>query len=91
MLRFLRTLGCWTVGSVSAEAARLFADTTRAEVLVEAAGLGAELIAAAAGDRRFPEQQAEHDEFRGRMQQLVTFRREEWPYEYEYWQAAGRL
>ena len=91
MLRFLRTLGCWTVGSVGVEAAKLFGDASRAEVLTDAAALGAELVAAAEAGHTFPEQQAERDAFKERMKQLMTFRREEWPYEYEYWRAAGRL
>jgi multimeric flavodoxin WrbA len=91
MLRFLRTLGCWTVGSAVAEATQLYADPSRSEVLTHAAALGAELVAAAETDRSYADQQQEREDFRQRMKQLMTFRREEWPYEYEYWKAAGRL
>jgi multimeric flavodoxin WrbA len=91
LLRFLRTLGCWTVGSLGAEALQLFGDATRTGVLVAAAKLGADLIAAAEEGRTFPEQEPEQAAFRERMKQLVTFRRQDWPYEYEYWRAAGRL
>jgi multimeric flavodoxin WrbA len=91
MLRFLRTLGCWTVGSAVAEATQLFTDASRAQVLTHATALGAELVAAAETDRSYADQQPEREAFKGRMKQLMTFRKEEWPYEYEYWRAAGRL
>ena len=91
ILRFLRTLGCWTVGSVGAEGAQLFGEDSRTKMLVSAASLGAKLVVAAEAKQTFPDQQAERDAFRQRMKQLMTFRREEWPYEYEYWEAAGRL
>ncbi len=91
ILRFLRTLGLWTVGSVGAPAAQLAADDTRAQAVASARTLGAQLVAAAADRRAFPEQQSERDAFKDRMRQLMTFRREEWPFEYEHWKAAGRL
>jgi len=91
MLRFLRTLGCWTVGSVSAEGRQLFDEDSRTRLLVPATSLGAKLVAAAESKQTFPDQEAERAAFHERMKQLVTFRREEWPYEYEYWKAAGRL
>jgi hypothetical protein len=91
MLRFLRTLGCWTVGSLGAEGRQLFDEDSRTKLQVSAASLGAKLVAAAESQQTFPEQRAERAAFHERMKQLVTFRREEWPYEYEYWKAAGRL
>jgi multimeric flavodoxin WrbA len=91
MLRFLRTLGCWTVGSVGAEGRQLVDEAACAQAVESAAALGKRLVAATQGKQTFPEQQAERAEFFERMKQLMTARREQWPFEYEYWKAAGRL
>jgi multimeric flavodoxin WrbA len=91
LLRFLRSLGCWTVGSVGTEALRLFDDTMRAEVLQSAEKLGAQLVAAARDQLPMPDQQVEREAFYQRMKDLMARQRERWPYEYEYWRARGRL
>lgn len=91
MLRFLRTLGCWTVGSVGAEAPNLLDEDSRTQAVESAAALGARLVAAARSRQTFPEQEPERKAFYELMKQLVVSRREEWPYEYEYWRSAGRL
>ena len=91
MLRFLRTLGCWTVGSVGAEGRQLLDETECAGAVASAAALGAQLVAAAESRQTFPEQQPERDAFFRRMKDLMIARREHWPYEYGYWKAAGRL
>ncbi len=91
MLRFLRSLGCWTVGSVGAEAWQLFDESKASEVQQTAADLGTQLIAAAQAKQPIPEQQAERDAFRERMRDLMIRQRERWPYEYQYWEALGRL
>ena len=91
MLRFLRTLGCWTVGSVGAEGWQLFDEAACAQAVESAAALGKQLVAAAAAKQTFPDQEPERQVFYGRMKDLMTRQQERWPYEYEYWRAAGRF
>jgi len=91
MLRFLRSLGCWTVGSAGTEASRLLDDTTAAPVLESAAALGRQLVVATETGQPMPEQQAEREAFYRRMKDLMIRQQERWPYEYEYWRALGRL
>jgi len=91
LLRFLRNLGMWTVGSVGAEG-RQFADPSARAPLMEAAGrLGTRLVDAIYRKTKFPDQESDRREFYDRMKMLITMRREEWPYEYEYWQKKGRV
>jgi multimeric flavodoxin WrbA len=91
MLRFLRALGLWTVGSVGAEAAQLFQEPSKARCAAEAADLGRRLVESIRQTRTFPEQDAERAAFAERMKQLVTFRKDAWPFEYEAWKSTGRL
>ena len=91
MLRFLRTLGCRTVGSVGAEARRLQDPAAKAAALKAAADLGSSLAKAVKTQLTFPEQAAERKAFFDRMKQLVTMQKSAWPFEYEYWKAKGRL
>jgi len=91
VLHFLRNLGCWTVGSVGAEARHLHDSSARAERLNEAATLGQTLVDAVREKRTYPAQKVDRQAFYERMKALVTARRAEWPYEYEYWKASDRL
>jgi multimeric flavodoxin WrbA len=91
LLRFLRNLGMWTVGSVGGEG-RQFADPAARAAIMEAAGkLGTGLVDAIYRKVKFPQQTDDRREFYERMKMLVTMRREEWPYEYEYWEKKGRV
>lgn len=89
MLRFLRAMGCWTVGSVGTEAFRLTEPKEREGRLASARQLGGRLAAAIEGKAPFADQEAEKAAFRERMKQLVTMRRKEWVFEYEYWKEKG--
>jgi multimeric flavodoxin WrbA len=91
LLRFLRTLGCWTVGSVLAERSQLTDPAVKAERLKAAEGLGRRLAEAAAKKETFPDQVQERAAFAARMKQLVTAMKEVWLFEYEFWKSAGRL
>ncbi len=90
-LRFLRTLGCWTVGSVGAEARQLFDPDARARRLDAAADLGKKLAQAIYKKQAFPEQLGERRPFAERMKALVTARKADWLFEYEHWKSRGRL
>jgi len=91
LLRFLRNLGMWTVGSIGAEG-RQFADPSAREPVFEASGrLGTRLADSIYRKAKFPDQESDRRDFYDRMKMLVTMRREEWPYEYEYWRKKGRV
>ncbi len=89
MLRFVTTLGCTAVGSVGAAARELQEAEASAAVLERAAALGTRLAEAIRTGERFPEQEPARAAFRARMQQLVRFRQDEWPYEYRWWVDRG--
>jgi multimeric flavodoxin WrbA len=89
--RFLRALGCWTVGTIGSEAWRLGHESARAGVFEAAARLGRELVEAIAEKRTYDEQTPERQSFLDRMKTLITAMKEAWPHEYEYWKSRGRL
>jgi len=91
MLRFLRTLGCWTAGSLGAEARHLHDPAEKARLIQEATSLGATLARAVKVKHAFPEQAAERAAFVERMKQLITMQKSAWPYEHEYWKNNGML
>jgi multimeric flavodoxin WrbA len=91
ILRFLRALGCWTVGSVGAEGWTLASPTAASPVLGAASDLGKRLVEAIESKATYPDQVAERRAFYERMKALVTMRKADWPYEYERWRASGRL
>jgi len=87
MLRWLRNMGCWTVGSVGADGAQMMKKDAREARLKAAGALGRALVDAIREKRRFPEQEAARGAFMERMEHLVEARKLDWPFEYEYWQA----
>jgi multimeric flavodoxin WrbA len=91
MLRFLRAMGCWTVGSVGIEAWKLAGPATAEPVLEAATDLGIRLCEAIEGKVTYDDQAAERRAFYTRMKELMTLRKDEWPFEYDYWQSMGRL
>jgi hypothetical protein len=91
MLRFLRSLGCATVGSVGETGADL-ADAGRGgRIFKQATDLGRALTRAIQAKEDFPDQHAERKAFFERMKNLVNSRREEWPHEYDHWKSQGWL
>jgi len=91
ILHFLGNLGCWTVGSIGAEARQIADEKARSERLVAAAALGKQFTEAIGGGKTYPEQARARKAFFERMKMLVTMNRDNWPYEYSYWKSAGRL
>jgi multimeric flavodoxin WrbA len=86
LLHFLRSMGCWTVGSVSATAAMLRENRSREQSFEAARELGRELARCIRGNESFPEQVPEKDAFRDHMQCLALDRKREWTFEYEFWE-----
>ncbi len=91
ILGFLRAVGCWTVGSIGAEARDLFDEKMRAKAVAAASALGAKLAGAIRDKESYPEQLQAREGFRQRMKMLVTIRKNDWPFEYNYWKSLGRL
>ena len=91
LLRFLRSMGCWTVGSVGAEAWQLANEIARAPKLDVASALGGRLTKAMANKETFAEQIPERKAFFERMKSLIEMHKDEWRHEYEYWKSCGRL
>jgi len=91
LLRFLRHLGVWTVGSVGAGGWQLADPATRESLVEKAAGLGARLAEGIRRQAIFPEQQPERRAFFDRMKALVTLHKDEWAFEYDFWKSRGRL
>jgi multimeric flavodoxin WrbA len=87
LLRFLRALGGWTVGSIGCEAWMLDEEFHRPDLHARAADLGTRLVEAIRTRVTFPDQVEERRAFRDRMRQLIELQRERWPYEHEQWQA----
>jgi len=91
MIEFLRIMGCSTVGSVGAEAWQIVDEKARAPKLKAAAALGTRLVEAIRDKKRYPRQVAVQRAFYERMKTLVTMRKDDWAYEYEYWKSLNRL
>lgn len=84
--RFLMMTGIRPVGSVHAPMAAMPHGEFTAEVRERAEALGEELVKAWREGRVDPDVEHEMAAFRERMRQLVVWKRDEWPYEYGYWQ-----
>lgn len=84
--RFLLATGIRPLGGVHATMAALPDGEFTAGIVDQARHLGKELVRACHDRRTDPGVESEMRDFRSRMRELVTWRREEWPYEYAYWQ-----
>jgi multimeric flavodoxin WrbA len=91
LLRFLRALGCWTVGGVAAEAREVEGKSGPGGRFAEAADLGARLVEAICRRQTFPDQESERAAFFSRMKALIVARKKEWPHEYRFWKSLGRI
>ena len=79
MQRFLRAMGCWTVGGASATAPELLIRDARAKALKRAADLGRSLVTAISQKKTYPEQTAEREAFQERIHQLVMIHGDDCP------------
>ena len=82
---FLMITGIQSVGSVRAKMGLIREDAFPKDVAAAAIDLGKRLVAASKNKENFPEVLRKMDAFEERMRALIKYRREEWPYEYEYW------
>jgi multimeric flavodoxin WrbA len=89
LLRFLRAMGCWTVGGVGVEASNLMTPDEKHAAMDWAREVGQRLATAIRDHATFPEQDPEREACGERMRQLVIMRRDEWVYEYETLKSRG--
>ena len=85
MNQFLLMTGIRPVGAVHAAMASMPEEFTP-EVRARAEALGEALVEAWREQRSDPQTERQMAAFRERMRQLVVWKKEEWPYEYGYWQ-----
>lgn len=85
MNRFLLTTGIRPVGAVWATMGLIRGQDFPGEIATLAEGLGRKLVAAWREKTLRPEVELQMNAFKERMKNLITYRREEWPFEYEYW------
>lgn len=86
MNRFLVSTGVIPVGSVWATMGNIAGDGFPEEIRASARELGGKLAAAIRDKPPADKESAlRMDAFRERMKRLMIWRRDEWPYEYEYW------
>lgn len=86
MNHFLITTGIHPVGSVWATMGDLPEGVFTEEICRKAFNLGEKLVVARKLKKRFKSVDKKMTAFRNRMQWLMEYRKEEWPYEYKYWQ-----
>jgi multimeric flavodoxin WrbA len=89
ILRFMGMAGCWTVGSVGAEARELFDPEQLPAALGRAAELGAKLVTAVEAGAGVPGQEDALAGGRAFMRQLVAQMQDHWAYEHAVWQSRG--
>jgi multimeric flavodoxin WrbA len=89
MTRFVNSLGAQSVGSIGSPGAgpRMFPN--QEALFQKARALGRDLVVCVQEKRAFPEQDEWRLGFRARMQHLISFMGECWPYEREYWANRG--
>jgi len=86
MNRFLMMTGIRPVGGVHAAMASMRGGEFTAAVRQEAATLGKTLVKAWRDKWSDPDMDGEMAAFKERMRQLVVWKKEEWPFEFGYWQ-----
>lgn len=91
MNHFLITTGVIPVGSVWATMGTLAGEDFPEEILRQARELGKSLVRSWRGKVVIPEAEAVRKSFEERMRRLMLFRKEEWPYEYEFWKRKRTL
>ena len=86
LLDKIGTIGCWKVGSIVAAGGLIHDPYYAPAIEKEARELGAKLAHAIATHAAYPEQIDARNECFEVMRWLVEEQKEEWPFEYEYWQ-----
>ena len=87
MNHFLISTGIVPVGSVWATMGLITGDEFPEDIETKAFDLGCRLVEAWNTKTVDPEVKTEMDDFHQRMRSLMTWRKAEWPFEYNYWVA----
>jgi multimeric flavodoxin WrbA len=82
---FLATMGAVPVGGVWATMGNISGDGFPEDLSAKARALGQDLVRAWQEKRTNPRWERESARFKERMRSLMLWRKDEWPYEYEYW------
>jgi len=85
MNHFLMTTGILPVGSVWATMGTLTGDGFPLEIIERSISLGEKLVNSWKNKERPADRTKAMDAFYNRMKTLIQYRKEEWPYEYDYW------
>ena len=85
MNHFLMITGIKPIGSVWATMGRIQGDNYPNEIMEQAAALGEKLVDWSVNKTSTPEIDKQRAAFTERMKWLMTYRKDEWPYEYEFW------
>ena len=85
MNHFLITTGVTPVGSVWATMGTMVGEDFPKEILGQARELGKKLVRAWKDKAIFPEAEKIRKSFEERMRRLMLYRKEDWPYEYQFW------
>jgi len=88
---FLINTGIRPVGSVWATMDTITEEEFPANITIEALELGKKLVQSWQTKVTSPEVEGRIKEFQDRMRSLILYRKEEWPYEYGYWEKQRRL
>jgi len=83
--QFLARAGARPVGSVWATMGNIPGQDFPQAIRQQALALGEKLVAAWQNQETAPRFEADAAQFRERMRSLMLWRKDEWPYEYEYW------
>ncbi len=87
MERFINDIGAQSVGGIGSHMAGFRTFPNQESLFAGAQELGRELCRCIRDKRNFPEQDEYRNAFKARMKGLIEYRKAEWTYEYEYWQA----
>jgi multimeric flavodoxin WrbA len=91
MNHFLITTGAVPVGGVWASMSAMPEGVFAEEVCDDARNLGKRLVEEWLGKKVPAEAGMSRNEFRDRMRALITYRKEQWPYECRYWEENPRV
>lgn len=85
ILSILGFLGCWKVGSAGAAVMQLEDEDERANVCAEVGELARTLVAAIQSKQPIADQVDYREQTFSMMRYMVSNKRDEWQYEYQYW------
>lgn len=85
MNHFLMITGIQSVGSVWATMGSIHGDQFPEDIRTQASELGKKLVRCWKDKFTTPEFKERYHAFCNRMRALITYRKDDWPFEYEYW------